>query len=147
MAGVAPRWLAARAAVAAALRRLWAGAVRAALSSTGVGDPALEQLRKDASNYEGYQVTAPSKRKLLEGLAVAIQQGQVRYPDGAQARADKTDTSGVVDRRGRLAPIAKVKADRAAQQHRLHRQDNLQPLHDLRPALPKDGTSVGQYNG
>jgi diacylglycerol kinase family enzyme len=45
-----------------------------------------------------------------------------------------------------LAPIAKVEADRAAQQHRLHRQDYLQPLHDLRPGLPEERTSVGQHN-
>ena len=45
-----------------------------------------------------------------------------------------------------LAPIAKVEADCAAQQHRLHRQDNLQPLHNLHPVLAKERTSVGQHN-
>ena len=34
--------------------------------------------------------------------------------------------------------MAKVEDDRAAQQHRLDRQDNLEPLHDLRPVLPKE---------
>src|SRR5919202_2548749 len=64
----------------------------------------------------------------------------------ADLSPDTTATSGVMDRRGRLAPMAKVEADRAAQQHRLHRQDHLQPLHDLRPVLPKERTSVGQHD-
>ena len=33
-------------------------------------------------NVEGFQFTSPSKQQLLEGLAVAIQQGEVTYPDG-----------------------------------------------------------------
>lgn len=55
----------------------------ALVDSTGVGDPILEMLQKSpASRYEGYGFTAPSKQKLMEGLAVAIQQKTVRYPDG-----------------------------------------------------------------
>lgn len=33
-------------------------------------------------NVEGFVFTSPSKQMLLEGLAVAIQQGEIRYPDG-----------------------------------------------------------------
>jgi hypothetical protein len=58
------------------------GRTPALVDSSGLGDPILEQLQKGAANYEGYQFTAPSKQKLMEGLAVAIQQGQVRFPDG-----------------------------------------------------------------
>ena len=53
---------------------------------------------------------------------------------------DKTATSGVVERRGRLAPISKVEADRAAQQHGLRRQDNLTGLPGERPNLMMLGT-------
>jgi hypothetical protein len=62
--------------------RALVGRTPALVDSSGLGDPILEQLQKGASNYEGYQFTAPSKQKLMEGLAVAIQQGQVRFPDG-----------------------------------------------------------------
>jgi hypothetical protein len=31
---------------------------------------------------EGFRFTGPSKQQLMEGLAVAIQQQQVHYPDG-----------------------------------------------------------------
>lgn len=55
----------------------------ALVDSTGVGDPILERLQRGRQNYEGYQFTAPSKQKLMEGLAVAIQRREITYPDGA----------------------------------------------------------------
>lgn len=59
------------------------GSTPALVDSTGVGDPIVELLQKqDDSNFEGYQFTAPSKQKLMEGLAVAIQSGDVKFPDG-----------------------------------------------------------------
>lgn len=57
--------------------------VRALVDSTGVGDPILEALqKKPGSHYEGFKFSMPSKQQLMEGLAVAIQQRQVTYPDG-----------------------------------------------------------------
>jgi phage FluMu gp28-like protein len=59
------------------------GTTPTAVDSTGVGDPILERLQREGGrHYEGYQFTAPSKQKLMEGLAVAIQQAEVRFPDG-----------------------------------------------------------------
>ena len=56
---------------------------RALVDSTGVGDPILEQLQRSGKGaFEGYGFTAPSKQKLMEGLAVAIQQQTIRYPEG-----------------------------------------------------------------
>jgi hypothetical protein len=56
---------------------------RALVDSTGVGDPIVEQLqRRVGGKVEGYHFTAPSKQRLMEGLAAAIQQRTVRYPDG-----------------------------------------------------------------
>lgn len=61
------------------------------VDSTGVGDPILEALRKNMSDLGvpqlderlvGYQFTQMSKQRLMEGLAVAIQTGQVAFPDG-----------------------------------------------------------------
>ncbi len=52
------------------------------VDSTGVGDPIVEALQKGARNFQGYKFTSASKQQLMEGLAVAIQQGRVRYPDG-----------------------------------------------------------------
>jgi len=57
--------------------------VPALVDSTGVGDPVLEALQKNGgNNFEGYKFTQVSKQKLMEGLAVAIQQEQITYPDG-----------------------------------------------------------------
>jgi hypothetical protein len=59
------------------------GETAALVDSTGVGDPVLEELQAAGRvNYRGYKFTAPSKQQLMEGLAVAIQQQQITYPDG-----------------------------------------------------------------
>ena len=54
------------------------------VDSTGVGDPVLEALQRGGDTRAiGFQFTAKSKQQLMEGLAVAIQTGAVRYPEGA----------------------------------------------------------------
>jgi hypothetical protein len=59
------------------------GTTSVLVDSTGVGDPVLEELQAGGRiNYRGYKFTAPSKQQLMEGLAVAIQQQQITYPDG-----------------------------------------------------------------
>ena len=50
--------------------------------STGVGDPILEDLKREGINIEGLKFTSQSKQQLMEGLAQAIQQGKIGYPDG-----------------------------------------------------------------
>ncbi len=51
----------------------------ALVDSTGLGDPVLEVLqREQGSRYEGYLFGAASKQKLMEGLAVAIQQQTIK---------------------------------------------------------------------
>lgn len=56
----------------------------ALVDSTGVGDPVLEALQKGghASQYEGFKFSSQSKQMLMEGLAVAIQQQKISFPDG-----------------------------------------------------------------
>jgi hypothetical protein len=54
------------------------GSTPALIDSTGVGDPILEQLqKKPGTRYEGYNFSAPSKQKLMEGLALAVQSKEV----------------------------------------------------------------------
>lgn len=59
------------------------GDAQALVDSTGVGDPILERLQKGRSNFSGYLFSAPSKQKLMEGLAVAIQHREITYPAGS----------------------------------------------------------------
>lgn len=54
---------------------------RALIDSTGVGDPIVESLQK-VRNFEGFKFTSPSKQQLMEGLAKAIQNGAVGFPEG-----------------------------------------------------------------
>ena len=58
------------------------GRVYGLVDATGVGDPIVERLQRAGANVEGFLFSSPSKQRLMEGLAVAIQQGEVTYPDG-----------------------------------------------------------------
>jgi phage FluMu gp28-like protein len=52
------------------------------IDSTGVGDPIVEDLQRTAGNIEGFKFSSLSKQQLMEGLAAAIQRGQVKFPEG-----------------------------------------------------------------
>jgi hypothetical protein len=67
------------------------GDVPALIDSTGVGDPVLEALQQPwedgdvthiGRNFEGVKFTSSSKQQLMEGLAVAIQHGDISFPPG-----------------------------------------------------------------
>ncbi len=58
------------------------GKTPATIDSTGVGDPIFESLARGGVAGESFKFTGPSKQQLMEGLAAAIQQRQVRFPDG-----------------------------------------------------------------
>lgn len=51
----------------------------ALIDSTGVGDPIVENLQRKCNNIEGFKFTSGSKQQIMEGLAVAIQQGQIHF--------------------------------------------------------------------
>jgi hypothetical protein len=49
------------------------------------GDPLVEQLRRDLPcPVEGFLTTATSKRQLIDALALAIERGDLTYPDDLQ---------------------------------------------------------------
>jgi hypothetical protein len=52
----------------------------ALIDSTGVGDPIVEDLQRVRPNMVGFKFSSQSKQQIMEGLAVAIQRGEVRYP-------------------------------------------------------------------
>jgi phage FluMu gp28-like protein len=59
------------------------GTTRTAVDSTGVGDPIVEALQRGGTgSFSGVKFTSTSKQQLMEGLAVAIQQQTIRFPDG-----------------------------------------------------------------
>lgn len=57
------------------------GKVPTLIDSTGVGDPIVEDLQRQASNVEGFKFTTVSKQQLMEGLSAAVQQQAVRFWD------------------------------------------------------------------
>lgn len=58
------------------------GPVAAWGDSTGVGDSVIEDLQRAGMPVEGYKFSQQSKQLLMERLAGAIQQRQIRFPDG-----------------------------------------------------------------
>ncbi|MGH2844163.1 MAG: hypothetical protein ACRDKL_11370, partial [Solirubrobacteraceae bacterium] len=76
------RWQASWQETIARIREL-TGDAPALVDATGVGDPVVEALQRDGQgNFEGFKFSAGSKQQLMEGLAVAIQRQEVRFPDG-----------------------------------------------------------------
>lgn len=55
------------------------------IDATGVGDVFYERLKEKHPNVEGFVFTARSKQALMEGLAVAIQNGEVGIIDDGSA--------------------------------------------------------------
>lgn len=53
------------------------------VDSTGVGDPIVEGLQRETPGvFEAFHFSAPSKQRLMEGLAVAIQKQEIGFPEG-----------------------------------------------------------------
>lgn len=52
------------------------------IDSTGVGDPITEEIQNKRSNVTGFKFSQWSKQQIMEGLALAIQQRKIGFPDG-----------------------------------------------------------------
>ena len=52
------------------------------MDTTGVGDPIFEDLVRENVPVTGYKFTSSSKQQLMEGLASAIQQRKIQFPEG-----------------------------------------------------------------
>lgn len=50
--------------------------------ATGVGDAVVEGVQRRMRNVEAFKFSASSKQQLMEGLAGAINEGRVTYPEG-----------------------------------------------------------------
>lgn len=54
----------------------------ALVDASGVGDPIVERLQRKGMKVTGFKFTSTSKQQLMEGLAAAIQHGEVTFPAG-----------------------------------------------------------------
>lgn len=54
----------------------------AQIDSTGVGDPIVEDVRRVCRRAEGFKFTSQSKQQLMEGLQIAVQTRDIRFPEG-----------------------------------------------------------------
>jgi hypothetical protein len=53
---------------------------RLVMDATGVGDPVFDDLRRVLPHVEGFKITAQTKRELVQGLMVAVEQRRVMWP-------------------------------------------------------------------
>jgi hypothetical protein len=51
------------------------------IDSTGVGDPIVEQIQRACSRAQGFKFTSQSKQQLIEGLVLAVQRTEIRFPE------------------------------------------------------------------
>ena len=58
------------------------GHLPTAVDVTGIGDVMFDRLSRKCSGVERYHFSQNSKQTLMEGLVVAIQQGEIGYPSG-----------------------------------------------------------------
>jgi hypothetical protein len=58
------------------------GSTPAFIDSTGVGDPIVEDIKKECPYVEGYHFSQGSKQQIMEGLVVAVQNQNVSVLDG-----------------------------------------------------------------
>ena len=70
-------WPVQRDRIAAFVKR-WQG--RLVMDATGVGDPIFDDLCRVLPQVEGFKISAASKRELVQGLMVAVEQRRVAWP-------------------------------------------------------------------
>lgn len=58
------------------------GSKPAYIDSTGVGDPIVEDVRKQCPRAEGYHFSSTGKQQIMEGLSVGVQNSKVSILDG-----------------------------------------------------------------
>jgi len=52
------------------------------IDSTGVGDPIVEDIKRQCAGVEGFHFSSRSKQQIMEGLAASIQKGETFILDG-----------------------------------------------------------------
>lgn len=50
------------------------------MDATGVGDPVTDDLRRVLPRVEGFKITAQTKRELVQGRMMAVEQRRVMWP-------------------------------------------------------------------
>jgi len=84
-------WPVQRERIAAFVKRWQA---RLVMDATGVGDPVFDDLRRVLPQLEGFKITAQTKRELVQGLMVAVEQRRVMWPAGKSAIGNRQSAIG-----------------------------------------------------
>ncbi len=63
------------------------------IDSTGVGEPVYDELTREYLNVQGYKLTNPTKKALIENLSIMLDNGEIWFPGDP----DKKEFSTTVD--------------------------------------------------
>ncbi len=90
-------WPVQRERIAAFVKRWQA---RLVMDATGVGDPVFDDLRRVLPHVEGFKITAQTKRELVQGLMVAVEQRRVAWPAATRqggVRSEELEVGGTLN--------------------------------------------------
>ncbi len=65
------------------------------MDATGVGDPVYDDLRRVLPRVEGFKITTQTKRELVQGLMVAVEQRRVAWPAATRQGGVRREELGV----------------------------------------------------
>jgi len=68
---------------------------RLVMDATGVGDPVFDDLRRVLPHVEGFKITAQTKRELVQGHMVAVEQRRVAWPAATRQGGVRSEELGV----------------------------------------------------
>lgn len=56
------------------------------IDSTGVGDPVYDELTREYRNVQGYKLTNPTKKALIENLSIMLDNDQIHFPGNPETK-------------------------------------------------------------
>lgn len=56
------------------------------IDSTGVGDPVFDEMKREYGNVQGYKLTNPTKKALIENLSIMLDNGEIWFPGNPQTK-------------------------------------------------------------
>ena len=56
------------------------------IDSTGAGDPVFDEMKREYGNVQGYKLTNPTKKALIENLSIMLDNGEIWFPGTQKLR-------------------------------------------------------------
>lgn len=60
------------------------------IDSTGLGDPVYDEIQREYSSVQGYKLTNPTKKALIENLSITLDNGKIAFPGNFEKKEFST---------------------------------------------------------